>query len=621
MSVSSPQIRFPRSEFVATDYQNPSSQPLKLPRTSPRIAAMAAPWPGWLLQVDSRDSFVTWMRGEFAAANAIIDLLLAHIRDAGGDTVLEFEAVAAAVQRRRHHWAPVVHLQHYFPVSEVALALQHASAACRGAAVAPPPRRYGGHAPRCSAGAESDDGRVKEVETSGDAIKSYQLDSHISHATESQPQKGVHVNNNGVPVPAGFVVNEVIDGRMVNVVEGLKLYKGFICLTEIGKILSVVNEAKTMRREAGLEGQTVIVAKRPMKGHGREIIQLGLLITEGPPEDEHLREVKVDPIPGLLLDLFDILVHQKIVPSNPDYCVIEFFNEGDYSHPHHPPPWYGRPICTLCLTDCDMVFGHFFEADSRGDHVGLLKLSLSAGSLLVLEGKSADVAKRALPATCKQRILLSFGKSGSRKHVQSESSLPIAPPLTPPPMPWGAALRSGNISSYPSSPKQLVYSPSNRVPVVSTPGLDQIPSNGMQTVFAAPAPVTPKAVPFASAVTLPNAAATWMAETAPRPASPRFPFQGTGVFLPPGSGHPHPAQKLGVKHADAKPYFPQESSASPSGVSACVHKANGSVSSKPTRKNDITEPKPVCNGSSDGSSSVVHDKATENTEEQNVAAE
>ncbi|KAG8100909.1 hypothetical protein GUJ93_ZPchr0444g28991 [Zizania palustris] len=84
MSVSSPQIRFPRSEFVATDYQNPSSQPLKLPRTSPRIAAMAAPWPGWLLQVDSRDSFVTWMRGEFAAANAIIDLLLAHIRDAGG---------------------------------------------------------------------------------------------------------------------------------------------------------------------------------------------------------------------------------------------------------------------------------------------------------------------------------------------------------------------------------------------------------------------------------------------------------------------------------------------------------------------------------------------------------
>jgi hypothetical protein len=26
-----------------------------------------------------------------------------------------------------------------------------------------------------------------------------------------------------------------------------------------------------------------------MKGHGREIIQLGLPITEGPPEDEHLR--------------------------------------------------------------------------------------------------------------------------------------------------------------------------------------------------------------------------------------------------------------------------------------------------------------------------------------------
>lgn len=36
-------------------------------------------------------------------------------------------------------------------------------------------------------------------------------------------------------------------------------------------------------------GQTVIIAKRPMKGHGREIVQLGVPIIEGPPDDENQR--------------------------------------------------------------------------------------------------------------------------------------------------------------------------------------------------------------------------------------------------------------------------------------------------------------------------------------------
>lgn len=35
-------------------------------------------------------------------------------------------------------------------------------------------------------------------------------------------------------------------------------------------------------------GQTFVVSKRPVKGHGREIIQLGLPIAEGPPEDENM---------------------------------------------------------------------------------------------------------------------------------------------------------------------------------------------------------------------------------------------------------------------------------------------------------------------------------------------
>jgi hypothetical protein len=165
---------------------------------------MAAPGPGWVVPpppqpqpqqqqqavvVDGRDGLVAWLRGEFAAANAIIDLLLAHARDAADPA--GFDAVAAAVQRRRHHWAPVLHLQHYFPVTEVALALHHA-AARQGPPPPPPPPRP----PSGSAGAEGDDaaiasGGVKEVETSAEATQNSQLVSHISHATEAQPQKGI----------------------------------------------------------------------------------------------------------------------------------------------------------------------------------------------------------------------------------------------------------------------------------------------------------------------------------------------------------------------------------------------------------------------------------------------
>lgn len=33
-------------------------------------------------------------------------------------------------------------------------------------------------------------------------------------------------------------------------------------------------------------GQTFVVSRRPMKGHGREMIQLGVPIADAPPEDE-----------------------------------------------------------------------------------------------------------------------------------------------------------------------------------------------------------------------------------------------------------------------------------------------------------------------------------------------
>lgn len=120
-----------------------------IPSAAGSAAAVAEP-AGWLM--DERDGFISWLRGEFAAANAIIDLLLVHLRTVGDPG--EYDIVAAAVHQRRHHWAPVIHMQQFFPVADVAFALQQAGwrrraapAQALGAAASPspppppPPRR------------------------------------------------------------------------------------------------------------------------------------------------------------------------------------------------------------------------------------------------------------------------------------------------------------------------------------------------------------------------------------------------------------------------------------------------------------------------------------------------
>ncbi|KAG8096859.1 hypothetical protein GUJ93_ZPchr0013g37787 [Zizania palustris] len=455
---------------------------------------------------------------------------------------------------------------------------------------------------------------MKEEENVAQTNTSW-LDSPVTDEGEKTPrlQSVAEGSSKMVPIPVEYTVNEIIDNKTVNIVEGLKVYEGLVNENEKNNILSLLNETKASSRRGGLEGQTVVFGRRPMKGHGREIIQLGIPIIEGPPEDDNQREKRVEAVPELLHDLFDRLCQKEIIPTKPDYCVIDYYNEGDYSHPHQSPSWYGRPLCTLCLTDCDMVFGRVISGD-RGDHRGPLKLSLSTGSLLVLQGKSADVAKRAIPAARRQRILLSFGKSLSRKHIPSESVSRFTPPLTPPPMPWGPPSRPANITRHPPSPKHFGYAPTSGVIPAPNIGPHHIPpSDGMQPLFVAPAPVAAAAIPFPPAVPLPNSTTAWMAEASPRSAPPRVPVPGTGVFLPPGSGHLLPHQIMAASQAHAEPNSPTNSSAYVHNKNTVLDVANDNVSPK----SSPSKQKPECNGSLNGDSNLVDEKSTVSKEEQN----
>ena len=246
--------------------------------------------------------------------------------------------------------------------------------------------------------------------------------------------------------------------------------------------------------------------------------------------------------------------------------------------------------------------------------------SLNSRSLVVLQGRSADVAKRSIPATRKQRILLTFGRSVARKFIPQESAARFTPSLTPSPMPWGPPSRPpANMRPHSPSPKHFGYAPASSVVPAPTAGPHHIPpSDGMQPLFVAPAPVAVTAIPFPAAVPLSNTAPAWMPEAAP----PRLPVPGTGVFLPPGSGHQllPPHQMIHASHAHAEPNSAQGSQAYAHNKATGMEMANGNASprsSATTKRPDTTEAKAECNGSTNGGCSLVDEKSGARKEQQN----
>ncbi|XP_073101234.1 RNA demethylase ALKBH10B-like [Elaeis guineensis] len=351
---------------------------------------------------DERDGFISWIRAEFAAANAIIDSLIHHLRAIGEP--VEYDAVVGFIQQRRCSWNPVLHLQQYFSVADVAYALQqiawrkqqrrfdHPKVAGKEFKKPAVGCRHKFESARenrsCSASSASldaegkgedklgkeEDGNLKgeaqfpdgdcsvvaakeEVETNcssmtdcgkkdeekslGDVcVKLAPNDCQTLQSKENcnsmllwsgegtmpnQDEKQQPIAN-----PKVFVSNEMYDGKTVNVVEGLKLYEELCDKMDITKLSSLADDLRSAGRRGKFQGQTFVVLKRPERGHGREMIQLGLPIVEGPPADKNsagtCRGKKVEAVPSLLQDILDCTVLQ-VLTVKPDYCIIDFFDE------------------------------------------------------------------------------------------------------------------------------------------------------------------------------------------------------------------------------------------------------------------------------------------------------
>ncbi|CAA0832068.1 oxidoreductase- 2OG-Fe(II) oxygenase family protein [Striga hermonthica] len=404
---------------------NPAAAP---PQTQLPIVAAA--------EAHAKDAVIAWFRGEFAAANAIIDALCGHLALLDGGAAGEAYGPAfAAIHRRRMNWIPILQMQKYYPIADVAEELRKVAEVKK----VPPP-------PPAAADGEEEKSKDLNLESSmesneggdggGGEVVDEDFTSEITDTGSQEVQnfpENVDICSNHdncearraqIKITKGFVAKEPIKGHTVNVVRGLKLYEDIFTDVELSKLNDFVNELRSAGQNGELSGETFILYNQQRKGNKRELIQLGVPIFGKIKEDEinTVQKNYIEPIPTLLQGVIEHLIQWRLIPENrtPNSCIISFFDEGEYSQPFLKPPHLEHPLSTFLLHESTMAFGRTLVSYGEGNYRGSLMLSLKKGSLLVMKGNSSDMARHAMCSSLNKRTSITF----FRVRTESENNHP-----------------------------------------------------------------------------------------------------------------------------------------------------------------------------------------------------
>ncbi|XP_057742340.1 RNA demethylase ALKBH10B-like [Arachis stenosperma] len=414
-----------------TDRAAPAAAPLHNHLHSPPAAPLIVP------DSFAKDAILAWFRGEFAAANAIIDALCAHLAQlssVSGDDG-RYDALFSAVHRRRLNWIPVLQMQKYHSIADVALELRNVT------------DREKNIAGENAAGEIADEKekigeeKVTEIEENG-GEHNEEYESPKSEITDSgsQEMQGSSTNNinicsnheecegrsSQIKLTKGFSAKESVKGHMVNVVKGLKLYEDVFTDSELCKLTDFVNEIHAAGQNGELSGETFILFNKQVKGNKRELIQLGVPLFGQIKEDT---KSNIEPIPALLEHVIDHLIQWKLIPEykRPNGCIINFFEEEEFSQPFLKPPHLDQPVSTLVLSESTMAFGRILMSENDGNYKGPLMLSLKMGSLLVMRGNSADMARHVMCPSPNRRVSITFFRV---RPDSNQSQSPTTPTMT-----------------------------------------------------------------------------------------------------------------------------------------------------------------------------------------------
>lgn len=208
---------------------------------------------------------------------------------------------------------------------------------------------------------------------------------------------------------------ERVNGKIVNILDGLELHKGVFSAAEQIRIVKYVEKLDQMGKNGELKERTYTAPAKWMRGKGRVTIQFGCCYNYAPDKNGNpsgiLKNGTVDPLPDLLKVMIRRLVGWHVMPSTcvPDSCIINIYEEGDCIPPHIDSHDFVRPFCTVSfLSECNIVFGSNLKIVGPGQFAGAIAIPLPVGSVLVLKGNGADVAKHSVPAVPTKRISITF---------------------------------------------------------------------------------------------------------------------------------------------------------------------------------------------------------------------
>ncbi|XP_044329482.1 RNA demethylase ALKBH9B [Triticum aestivum] len=121
---------------------------------------------------------------------------------------------------------------------------------------------------------------------------------------------------------------ERVDGRMLNVLQGLELHANVFSPDEQAKIVTCVLDLQDQGRRGRLRERTYSEPRKWMRGKGRATIQFGCCYNYAADRDANppgiVRDESVDPLPLLLAAMARRLVLWRVLPPTcvPDSCIV-----------------------------------------------------------------------------------------------------------------------------------------------------------------------------------------------------------------------------------------------------------------------------------------------------------
>ncbi|XP_074584333.1 RNA demethylase ALKBH9B-like isoform X2 [Curcuma longa] len=219
-----------------------------------------------------------------------------------------------------------------------------------------------------------------------------------------------------------FKKMEKVHGRLVNILEGLELHTGVFSPAEQKQIVDCIYEFQKKGQNGELRERTYSEPRKWMRGKGRITIQFGCCYNYA--VDKHgnppgiIRDEEVDPIPPLLKFMIKRMVAWHVLPTTciPNSCIVNIYDKDDCIPPHIDHHDFLRPFCTVSfLSECNILFGTEMKVLGPGEFSGSTAIPLPLGSVLILNGNGAEIAKHCVPAVPSRRISITFRKMDDSK--------------------------------------------------------------------------------------------------------------------------------------------------------------------------------------------------------------